>query len=164
MGGLFVVAAVSALLASEALARVAFEDNKLNFKSCDGQNLTARWRDNDFHLSVPGKTLQPAASELEYLGWDGTCQSMSVDAKGRFKHTGTSGSDANRLLNYVSWDDTKWSATRAGTGFFMVFVAGKDEPTSQAQMKDAALWLETNKADSRAATLLANELAVASGE
>jgi hypothetical protein len=164
MGGLFVVAAVSALLASEALARVAFEDNKLNFKSCDGQNLTARWRDNDFHLSVPGKTLQPAAPELEYLGWDGTCQSMSVDAKGRFKHTGTSGSDANRLLNYVSWDDTKWSATRAGTGFFMVFVAGKDEPTSQAQMKDAALWLETNKADSRAATLLANELAVASGE
>jgi hypothetical protein len=160
MGGLLVIAAAAALLAGEALARVAFEDNKLNFKSCDGKNLTARWRDNNFHLSVPGKTLEPAAPELKYLGWDGSCQTLSVDAKGRFKH---SGSDANRLLNYVSWDDTKWSATRSGTGFYMVFVAGKGEPITEAQMKDAALWLGTHKPDSRAATQLARELTLASG-
>jgi hypothetical protein len=163
MGGLIVVAAASALLASAALARVSFEDNKLNFKSCDGKNLTARWRENNFHLSVPGKTLEPEAPELKYLSWDGSCQTMSVDGKGRFKHSASGTSDANRLLNYVSWDDTKWSATRSGTGFYMVFVAGKDEPTTEAQMKDAAVWLETNKPESRAATQLARELTVASG-
>jgi hypothetical protein len=159
MGGLIVLAAASALLASGALARVSFEDNKLNFKSCDGKNLTARWRDNNFHLSVPGKTLEPAAPELKYMGWDGSCQTMSVDGKGRFKH---SASDPNRLLNYVSWDDTKWSATRAGTGFYMVYVAGKDEPITEAELKDAATWLGTNKPNERAASELARELTVVS--
>ena len=163
IGGLLVVAVGSALLAGQALARVAFEDNKLNFKGCDGKNLTARWRGNKFHLSVPGKTLEPASPELKYLGWDGTCQAMSVDANGRFQHTHDGATDSNRHLNYVSWDDTKWSATRAGTDFFVVFVSGKGEAASQAQIRDAARWLEKHKAGSRAATLLARELSATSG-
>jgi hypothetical protein len=162
MGGLLVVAAASALLAAPAAANEAFEDNKLNFKSCEGRNLTARWRDNSFHLSVPGKTLEPAASELRYLGWDGSCQSMSVDGKGRFLHTGGGTTEANHLINYITWDDTKWSATRAGTGFFVVFVAGKDEQTSQSRVRDAAVWLVRHKPESRAAALLAKELTATS--
>ncbi|HEY7670145.1 MAG TPA: hypothetical protein VH852_05850 [Hyphomicrobium sp.] len=164
IGRLLVVAAALGLLTSGAMARVAFEDNKLNFKSCDGKNLTARWRDNNFHLSVPGRTLEPAAPELKYLGWDGTCRSLSVDTKGRFMHKGAGADDANHVINYLSWDDTKWSATRAGTGFFMVFVAGKNEPTSQAQLRDAALWLEMHKADSRAAIRLARELSASAAK
>ena len=70
---------------------------------------------------------------------------MTVDGKGRFKHAHDGVTDANRVINYVSWDDTKWSATRAGTGFFTVFVAGKDEQTSDAKVKDAVDWLEANK-------------------
>jgi hypothetical protein len=89
---------------------------------------------------------------------------MTVDGKGRFKHTHDGVTDANRVINYVSWDDTKWSATRAGTGFFTVFVAGKDEQTSDAKVKDAVDWLETNKAESRAASLLARELDTSSGK
>lgn len=163
-GILSIVTAASAFLALEAQARVAFEDNKLNFKSCDGQNLTARWRDNNFHLSVPGRTIEPAAPEIRYLGWDGACRTMTVDGKGQFKHTHDGMTDANRVINYVSWDDTKWSATRAGTGFFTVFVAGKDEQTSDVKVKDAVDWLETYKAESRAASLLARELSAASGK
>jgi hypothetical protein len=157
---LLIISAALGLLAAEASARVAFEDNKLNFKSCDGKNLTARWRGNKFHLSVPGKTLEPEAPELKYLGWDGKCQSLSVDDKGRFKHSGAT--DANRILNYVSWDDTKWAATRAGTDFYVVFVAGKGEPVSETELKDAAVWLQRNKGESRAATVLARELAATS--
>lgn len=153
-----------AVVAAPALARVAFEDNKLNFKSCDGQNLTARWRDNNFHLSVPGRTIEPAAPELKYLGWDGACRTMSVDGKGRFQHAHGGTTNANHVINYVSWDDTKWSATRAGTGFFTVFVAGKGEPASDASLKDAASWLKRNKADSRAGSLLAHELSGISAE
>jgi hypothetical protein len=114
-------------------------------------------------VSVPGKTLKPEARELEYLGRDGACRRLSVGAKGKFLHAGDGGSAANRLFNYVGWDDSRWSATRAGTGFYHVRVAGKDETTSPAQMKDAALWLSSHKAESRAAALLAQELISASG-
>ena len=160
-----VAAAAFILTASQADAnRVAFEDNKLHFKSCDGKNLVARWRDNNFHVSVPGKTLAPEARELEYLGWDGACHRLSVGAKGKFLHAGDGGSAANRLFNYVGWDDTRWSATRAGTGFYQVLVSGKDETMSPAQMKDAALWLSSHKTNSRAAARLAAELVSASGD
>jgi hypothetical protein len=151
-------------MAPQAVAHVAFEDNKLNFKSCEGKNLTARWRDNNFHLSVPGKTLEPSAPELKYLDWDGKCRSLSVDSKGRFAHKGDGASDANHMINYLSWDDSKWAATPAGSGFYQVFVGGKEEPVSGALLKDTAHWLATHKADSRAAERLAQELAAASGQ
>jgi hypothetical protein len=165
MGPLLAAAAALVAMASQAAElRVAFEDNKLNFKSCDGKNLTARWRDNNFHVSVPGRTIEPSAPQLEYLGWDGVCRRLSVDNKGKFVHARDGASEANHIINYVSWDDSKWSATRAGTGFYQVFVAGKDESMSPARMKDAALWLEQHKADSHAASLLASELIGASKE
>jgi hypothetical protein len=160
-GILMAVAVIAGSMASQAAPRVAFEDNKLNFKSCDGQNLTARWRDNNFHLSVPGKTLEPAAPELAYLSWDGGCRRMRVDSKGLFIHTHDGPSEASHLISYLGWDDSKWAATRAGTGFYQVFIAGNDEAISQEQMKDVAAWLATHKADSRAATLLAHELTAA---
>ncbi len=164
IGGMLVVAAAAGLLATGALARVAFEDNKLNFKSCDGKNLTARWRDNTFHLSVPGQTLEPAAPELKYMSWDGSCQTMSVDEQGRYKHTRGDKTDASRMINYVTWDDSKWAATRAGTDFFVVFIAGKDEAVSDAQIEEAAKWLVRNKSNSRAASALADELTAAAAE
>jgi hypothetical protein len=148
----------SVLLTSGAEARMGFEDNKLNFKSCDGKNLTARWRENKFHLSVPGKTLDPSAPKLEYLGWDGKCRSVHRDGKGRLAHTGEGASEPNYLINYLSWDGTKWSATPAGTGFFNVFVAGKDAEVSKAELEDAARWLSAHKPGSRAAERLASEL------
>lgn len=151
----------TALIAPCAEARMAFEDNKLNFRSCDGKNLTARWRDNAFHVSVPGKTLEPAAPELKYMGWDGRCRSLRVGKQGEFLHASDGGQEANHMIGYVSWDDSRWAATRAGTGFFHVFVAGRDGASAGA-MHSAAVWLETNKPDSRAAARLAHELAAAS--
>jgi hypothetical protein len=64
----------------------------------------------------------------------------------------------------VTWDDAKWSATRAGTGFFHVFVAGKDEPQPAARAKDAAEWLEKNKGGSQAARNMARLLTSAAAE
>lgn len=154
---------VSTALASSEAARMGFQDNKLNFKSCDGKNLTARWRDNKFHLSAPGKTLDPNAAELSYLGWDGSCQSVSVDNKGQFKHAGDGATDAKRLINYVTWDGTKWAATRAGTDFFVVFVADKDETVAPQNLKDAAHWLRLREVKTRAASQLAQALDGASG-
>jgi hypothetical protein len=148
-----------AMLVAPAAARMAFEDNKLNFKSCDGKKLTARWRDNNFHLSIPGKTLQPDSPEIKYLGWDGKCRTMRVNGKGQFQHTSADASQADRLINYVTWDDAKWSATRAGTGFFVVEIDGEG---GSGNMKDAAIWLKARKPDSRAASLLARELIAAS--
>ena len=156
------VAVSLVVLAAPAVAGMGFEDNKLNFQSCDGQKLTARWRENNFHLSVPGQTLEPAAPELKYLGWDGKCRHMSVNDKGQFEHTLGDTSQADRLINYLSWDGTKWSATRAGTGFFKVFVADKDEASPDKHMMEAAVWLKKHKPKSRAASTLARELVQAS--
>lgn len=158
-----VIAITLALVAGPAVARMAFQDNKLNFKSCDGKNLTARWRSNNFHLSVPGKTLEPKSPELKYIGWDGKCRSMRVDANGQFQHTLGDATHADRLINYVSWDGTKWSATRAGPDFYKVRVADKSTSApDQKQIMDAALWLKSRKPDSRAASRLASELLAAS--
>lgn len=158
------VAVALAVLAAPAVADMGFEDNKLNFRSCDGQKLTARWRDNNFHLSVPGQTLEPAAPELKYLGWDGKCRHMSVNDKGQFEHTLGDTLQADRLINYLSWDGTKWSATRAGTGFFKVLVADKDDPAPTEHMVEAAAWLKKHKSKSRAASALARELVDASAK
>jgi hypothetical protein len=159
-----IAAGATPLLAASESARMGFQDNKLNFKSCDGTKLTARWRDNSFHLSVPGKTLNPSSPELKLLGWDGSCQSISVDGGGRFKRAGEGADDASGIIDYRTWDDSKWAATRAGTDFFVVYVAGKDETASNKNLKEAAHWLRLRKDQTRAATRLAQELEAASGK
>lgn len=157
----FVALVASVLIAPQAEARTAFEDNKLNFRSCDGKNLTARWRENEFHLSVPGKTLDASAPALKYMGWDGHCWTLTVGDKGEFVHFVDGKTQSNHIIKYVGWDDSKWSATRAGGGFFQMYIAGKGE-TPDGAMHDAAAWLHTNKSDSRAAERLAHELGAAS--
>ncbi|MGE0023319.1 MAG: hypothetical protein AB7S70_06790, partial [Hyphomicrobium sp.] len=59
---------------------IAFEDNKLNFRSCDGQNITARWRGANFSLSLPGKSLGDDHETFAYVGWDGRCLTGRWDA------------------------------------------------------------------------------------
>lgn len=157
--GLFILAAAAAaLLVTPAAARMAFEDNKLNFKSCEGKNLTARWRETNFHLSVPGKTLNPSSPDLKYLDWDGKCRSVHLDAKGLFAQDGEGADKASPMIKYLSWDGTRWSATPSGGGFYKVFVSSKDETPSNADLKEAARWLQVNKADKRAAERLATAL------
>ena len=157
LGTPLVLAVILSSMNVEAQATTAFEDNKLNFQTCDGKKLTARWRENNFHLSIPGKTLEPEAPELNYIGWDGECRSLRVDAKGQFQHKKGDASDSNRHINYISWDGTKWSATRAGTGFLQILITEKGAPTD-TQLQDAATWLKRHKANSRAANTLADEL------
>ena len=163
--GLFILAAMSAaVLVTPAAARMAFDDNKLNFRSCDGKNLTARWRGTDFHLSVPGKTLNPASPELKYLDWDGKCRSVHLDSKGRFAQTGADAADASPVVHYLSWDGTKWAAMPSGNGFYAVLVGDKDASVSADDIKEAARWLNVNKPDSSAAGQLANALTSKSGQ
>lgn len=157
-GLLILAAAAAAVLATPAAARMGFEDNKLNFQSCEGKKLTARWRDTNFHLSVPGKTLNPSSPDLKYLDWDGKCRAVHLNAKGLFAHSGEGESGASPMIKYLSWDGTKWSATPSGGGFYKVFVSDKDASVSPADVKEAARWLSVNKPDSRAAERLADAL------
>ena len=157
-GLLVLVAMAAVIVVTPAAARMGFEDNKLNFKSCDGKNLTARWRDTDFHLSVPGKTLNPASPDLKYLDWDGKCRTVHLNSKGMFAQTGEGASDTSPMIKYTSWDGTKWSALPSGGGFYKVYVAGEKQSVTKADVTEAARWLSVNKADSRAAERLANAL------
>lgn len=160
----FLAMAGAVWLVTPASARMAFEDNKLNFRSCEGQNLTARWRDNNFHLSVPGKTLNPSSPNLNYVDWDGKCRSVHLDGQGRFANSGEGVPAASPVINYLSWDGTKWSAVPSGGGFYAVLVGDKDQTVSAAQVQEAARWLTVNKAESRAAERLAKELTAALGQ
>ena len=73
-------------------------------------------------------------------------------------------SQSSLILNYVTWDDAKWSAHGQGTGFYHVFVAGKDEEQLGTRIKDAAIWLQKNKADNQTARNMARLLISPAGE
>ena len=143
------------------------EDNRLNYKDCEGRNLTARWdlTNTILRANFPGTAAGPDGADLKYLAWDGSCRTLAWDSDSRqFVHVEGGKSQASPIINYVTWDDAKWSATRSGTGFFHVFVAGKDEDQLETRVKDAAEWLQRTKSDSRAARNMARLLTSAAGE
>jgi hypothetical protein len=157
-----------AMMSSPAIAsHSSHEDNKLNYKDCEGRNLTARWDDTSTSLrsNFPGTAAGPDGADLKYLAWDGSCRTLTWDVEARqFVHTFDGKSQSSLIINYVTWDDSKWSATRAGTGFFHVFIAGKDEQQPLVRAKDAADWLEKNKANSQTARTMARLLNLAASE
>jgi hypothetical protein len=157
-----------AMVSSPAAANhTSHEDNRLNYKDCDGRNLTARWdiTNTILRANFPGTAAGPDGADLKYLTWDGSCRTLAWDADARqFVHTFDGKSQSSLIVNYVTWDDAKWSATRAGTGFFHVFVAGKDEEQLETRVKDAAVWLQRNKSDNQAARNMARLLTSAAGE
>ncbi|MGE0024244.1 MAG: hypothetical protein AB7S70_11510, partial [Hyphomicrobium sp.] len=136
-----------------------FEDNKLNFRSCDGQNITARWRGANFSLSLPGKSLGDDHETFAYVGWDGRCLTGRWDAEAHaFKLASDETTIASAVLRFVSWDGSKWAGVRTGGGFFVARVADENEEVSPSQLAEIASGLERRNAAFSPGAALADAL------
>lgn len=122
---------------------LAFEDNKLNYRSCDGQHITARWRGTDFSLSLPGKSLGDKHKEIQFVAWDGRCRTgiWSTDTSA-FKLDDGDETTSSGLIGYVAWDGSKWAGVRAGSGFFVARVVGENEDITNERLDELAEWLQ----------------------
>ncbi len=109
VGGLLGLAAMSMAAAANVSSSVlSFEDNKMNFKSCDGQDLSARWEGAEFSVSIAGKKHGDPQPSIKYVGWDGACRTLGWDMKAqRFVHNGDTGKEVSRIINYVAWDGSR---------------------------------------------------------
>jgi hypothetical protein len=133
----------ASFMASAAVAStMAFEDNKLNFKSCEGANITARWRGSAFSLAEPGKSLGDEHASFKHLGWDGACKTTSWNSDGaKFAIAVDGASKLMHLVRYVAPDGSKWAGMRAGDGFFVTRIAVEGEEISNERVKEIADWL-----------------------
>jgi hypothetical protein len=163
---LIVAASLLSAAAPASAKTVAYEDNKLNFKSCEGENVTARWFGGDLSLSQAGKSPGDPAPSAKFMTWDGKCGSFQWNADvgalvvklGEEKLPG-------KILNFVAWDGSRWSAARTGGGFYVARIADPGEADPKALMKAAGEWVaKNNKLGVMAADVLAEELSGASGQ
>ena len=121
---------------------MAFEDNKLNFKSCEGEAITARWRGTQVSLSAPGKSLGDDHHAFKFKSWTGDCLTARWDGdRATFMINDGTTETTSAMVRYIAPDSTKWVAIRAGDGFFVTKIAAPDEETSKARMQDVAAWL-----------------------
>lgn len=136
----FAVSAHAALAADG----MAYEDNKLNFRNCKGENVTARSFEQKFSISRAGASPSDPETEIEFATWDGSCAKFRWDAgKTKFLTTKDGSSVASSVVNYVAWDGGKWMATRTGGGFYISRIASNsDTSMSKENYTDAAQWLK----------------------
>jgi hypothetical protein len=138
---------------------LAFEDNKLNYRSCDGQHITARWRGTDFSLSLPGKSLGDSHKEIAFVAWDGRCLTGAWNTEtGGFKLADAGETSSSGLIRYVAWDGSKWAGVRAGSGFFVARVAGAGEEITNDRLTQLADWLAKRNQYPAPGATLAKEL------
>lgn len=164
--GFATVAALALIAARPAGAMtLAFEDNKLNFRSCDGAAVTARWRGMEFSLSEPGKSLGDAHGSFKFTGWDGSCRSASWD-----RHRATFLIDADGkvtpsdTVRYVAPDGSKWVGMRAGDGFFVSRIATAENDASVARIEEVAAWLARSSKEFTPGAALAESLKAEAGK
>lgn len=139
---------------------LAYEDNELNFKSCKGEDVTARWFGGNVSLSQAGKSPGDPSPSAEFQTWDGKC--------GTFEWSSDIGAlvikldgqvQSERILHFVAWDGSRWSATRTGGGFYLARIADKDDADPKSRMKAAGEWVaKNNKLGVPAADMLAEGL------
>lgn len=159
---LALAAVLTATAASPVMAKPrAYEDNKLNFKDCKEENVTARWFKTQLTISVAGKSPEEPADTIQLRDWDGNCVTLQWDFDAA--HFVTKNGDASQtgqVITYVAWDDSLWAATRTYAGFFHARIAEKGEADPRANMKEAGEWLAKNNINNvPAADVLAEKLA-----
>lgn len=157
----------AALIAAAPLQAktLAYEDNKLNFKNCAGEDVSARWKGADLTLSQAGKSPGDPVSSVEFQTWDGACATFGWDANAGalFIKQGDQVRTAN-ALHFVAWDGARWAAARTGAGFYLARIADKDDAAPKSRMKAAGEWVAKNNAlGVPAADLLAKALSEANG-
>jgi hypothetical protein len=155
-----------AAFAAPAVAKtLAYEDNKLNFKNCKGEDVSARWRGGDLTLSQAGKSPGDPAPAVEFQTWDGSCATFGWDAAaGALTVKQGDTTETGQALYFVAWDGGRWAAARTGAGFYLAKVADKGETDPKARLKSTGEWVaKNNKLGVPAADLLAEELTQAGG-
>lgn len=164
---LLAAAPLATMLAPAPLAAkpLAYEDNKLNLKSCAGDDVTARWFGGNISLSQAGKSPGDPSPTAEFMTWDGKCGTFqwSSDVGALIIKHGAE-AQAGNILHFVAWDGSRWSATRTGGGFFLIRIADKDDPNPASRMKASGEWLAKNNIlGVPAADVLAEGLSGANG-
>jgi hypothetical protein len=144
---------------------LAYEDNKLNFKSCTGENVSARWFGGSLSLSQPGKSPGDPTPSAQFQTWDGGCATFQWDAAtGALVIKQGETAEPGQIVRFVAWDGARWAATRTGGGFYLAKIADKDEQDPKSRMKAAGDWLAKNNIlGVPAADLLAEGLSKANG-
>jgi hypothetical protein len=138
---------VAALAAASPLnaKTLAYEDNKLNFKSCSGENVSARWVGGNLSLSLPGKSPGDPTASVQFQAWDGGCSTFQWDAAtGALAIEQDGKAEPGDFLRFVAWDGARWAAMRTGAGFYLAKIADKDEQDPKSRMKAAGDWLAKN--------------------
>lgn len=162
---LALAAALAAGASPLAAKSLAYEDNKLNFKGCEGEDVTARWKPEGITLSQAGKSPGDPAPTAAFQTWDGACATFGWDAKaGQFVVARGGETQRGPAIRFVAWDGSLWAAARTGSGFYLARVADKDDPDPKRHFKAAAeRVLKSNVLGVPAAEVLAEELSRTNG-
>lgn len=136
--------ALAGLWASAAAASsLAFEDNKIHMKGCDGSVVAVRWRDDNFSLTLLGVHNSQEHASFKFVGWGGGCENVRWDsAKGAFSIGDDGNAKNSQLLRFMAPDQSKWVAMRHGDGFYTARIAEKGEDASNERIADVAAWLK----------------------
>lgn len=155
-----------AIVAKEASANtMAFEDNKLNFTSCDGEAITARWRGKQLSLAAPGKSLGDAHDAFKFKSWTGACSTARWDLdRATFLINDGTKETQSPIVRYIAPDGAKWVAIRAGDGFFVTKIAAANEETTPDRVKQVAAWLARTSREFTPGAELAERLKAQSPE
>lgn len=139
---------------------LAYEDNKLNFRNCQGENVTARSFEQKFSISRAGVSPSDPETEIEFATWDGSCGKFRWDdSKTQFQTTMNGTPVGSRVVRYVAWDGGKWMATKTGSGFYISRIAADGTSTlSKTNFSDAAHWLKRKDPHNFGAVTLIDEL------
>ncbi|WP_072396806.1 hypothetical protein [Hyphomicrobium sp. CS1GBMeth3] len=162
---LVLVAALAVGASPLAAKSLAYEDNKINFKNCQGEDVTARWKSGGITLSQAGKSPGEPGPSVEFQTWDGSCAAFGWDDKaGQFQVKQGDQAASSIAVRFVAWDGSLWAAARTGSGFYMAKIAEKGDPDPKRHFKAAAeRVLKSNVMGVPAADILAEELAKTGG-
>ncbi|RUP08381.1 hypothetical protein [Hyphomicrobium sp.] len=137
----------------------AFEDNKLNFKGCDGAQVSVRWLGDDFQLSAGGKVLGKERASFEFVGWDGKCSTARwATDQAKFAVGADASASSSSLIRFMATDGSRWLAMRDGDGFFVARIAANDEEISSPRITEIAAWLERSSREYSPGRTLAKHL------
>lgn len=163
---ILVLAALLVAGASPLAAKsLAYEDNKLNFKNCQGEDVVARWRAGGITLSKAGTSPSDPQPTVEFQTWDGGCATFGWDDKvGQFVVVEGDQTRRGVAIHFVAWDGSLWAAARTGSGFYLARIADKGDPNPKSHFKAAAeRVVKSNVLGVPAADILAEELARTNG-
>lgn len=157
----FLAATLSGAAPIVAADGLAYEDNKLNFRNCSGENVSARWFGGKLSISRAGLSPSEPEATVEYQTWDGACAKIGWDgAKASFVSTRDGASEFSSIVRYIAWDGAKWASARTGPGFYIARIvqADRDGAASAEHFDKAARWLRRKDGGNLGAVALADAL------